>query len=283
MKRIVLLTVLTLTAASSNTAAWGPQGHRLVALVATNHLSVVAKQNVLWLLPDERLANVASWADQYLDGNMQTALWHYVNIPPEAVGYDRERDCPRQAGVAPGSRGDKWHDCVVDRVLYNQQRLGDRSLDRADRAIALKFLVHFVGDLHQPFHAISVQRGGNGIPVSAFGAETMKRPDGTVAPYNLHNIWDEALITHRGLDDVRYVKVLEDGIRQNHWDAQPIGGPEEWAVQSFLLAKAALLPPHANVDEAYYQAHIPTVDERLALAGLRLAALLNRTLTFAPR
>ncbi|HEV3216332.1 MAG TPA: S1/P1 nuclease [Vicinamibacterales bacterium] len=265
----VLIAVLVL--ACANAHAWGAQGHRLVALIAAGRLAPTSRQNVAWLLGDETLADVSSWADQYIEGNTQTARWHYLNIPPEATGYDRDRDCPLQPDVAAGTRNDKWRDCAVDRILYSRARLADASLDRADRAIALKFLVHFVGDLHQPFHALGVERGGNGIPVSAFGS-----------PYNLHSIWDSALIAHRGLDDLRYVAALEEEIKQNRWDAVPTGVPADWAVESFLLAKAALLPPHANVDEAYYRAEIPVIDKRLALAGLRLAALLNASFTTAP-
>jgi hypothetical protein len=66
---------------------------------------------------------------------------------------------PRQPGVAANGRGDRWRDCVVDRIGYNQELLANASLDRADRAIALKFLVHLIGDLHQPFHALGVERG----------------------------------------------------------------------------------------------------------------------------
>jgi len=262
--------------------AWGGQGHRLVALVAAHRLTPAARQNVTWLLGEETLADVSSWADQYLDGNTQTALWHYLNIPPDATGYDRDRDCPRQPGVAAGTRSDTWRDCVVDRILYSKARLADSTLDRADRAVALKFLVHFVGDLHQPFHALGVERGGNGILVSAFGSEGAPRPDGSISPYNLHSIWDSVLIAHRGIDDSKYVALLEDEIKQNRWDGVPTGNPSDWAVESFSLAKAALLPQHANVDEMYYRQQIPVVDKRLAFAGVRLAALLNAVFTTSP-
>ena len=108
------------------------------------------------------------------------------------------------------------------------------------------------------------------------------RPDGSIVPYNLHSIWDSVLVGHRGLDDRRYVALLEDEIKQNRWDAVPTGVPADWAVESFLLAKPALLPQHANVDEAYYRAQIPVIDKRLALAGVRLAALLNTIFTNPP-
>ncbi len=273
----VALLALLASASSTRVQAWGAQGHRLVGLIAAARLTPVARQNVVWLLGLQSLADVSSWADRYLEGNYQTFYWHFLNIPPDATSYDRDRDCPAQPGVAAGSRADKWRDCAVDRILYNKERLADASLDRADRAIALKFLVHFVGDLHQPFHALGVGRGGNDIPVSVFGAETCGSN-----PCNLHGVWDGALIAHRNLEDGPYLSALQEQIRQNGWAARPVGGPAEWAMQSHDLAKAALLASHGIVDEAYSRAQIPVVEQQLALAGLRLAALLNAVLIAPP-
>jgi len=131
--------LLAVGVASVKVAAWGPQGHRLVALLAAAELTPIARQNVQRLLGEESMADVAVWADEYLVGVNQTAPWHYVNIPPDARSYDRDRDCPRQPGVNVGARGDVWRDCVVDRIRYNEERLADAKLDRIDRAIALKF------------------------------------------------------------------------------------------------------------------------------------------------
>jgi nuclease S1 len=274
--------LLLASIASTTVHAWGPQGHRLVARVATNHLTQTARQNVGWLLGDASLAEVAVWADQYHEGNSQTSFWHYVNIPPDATSYDRDRDCPRQPGVLAGSRGDRWRDCAVDRILYNQERLANISLDRADRAIALKFLVHLIGDLHQPFHALGVERGGNGIPVSAFGSATCTYDDGTPYPCNLHGIWDTTLIAHRQLSDRQYLETLEPQLTRHRSDTVLNSSPAEWAMESHALAKAALLRPGAGVGEAYFRTQVALVDERLALGGRRLAALLNRSLTTPP-
>jgi hypothetical protein len=281
MKGIATLSFLVCLA-STTLHAWGPQGHRLVAMVAMNRLVPTARQNVAWLLGDESLADVAVWADQYLEGNNQTSFWHYINIPPDATSYDRDRDCPRQPAVAAGGRGDRWRDCVVDRILYNQERLANTSLDRADRAIALKFLVHLIGDLHQPFHALGVERGGNGIAVSVFGTATCTYDDGTSYRCNLHGVWDTALIRHRGLTDQAYVAELERQIAQRGGEAVAIGSPAEWAMESHALAKVALLPPQGVVDDAYFDRHIRVVEARLALGGQRLAAWLNRSLATPP-
>ena len=276
MVRALVVVFALSIAAAATVQAWGPQGHRLVALVAENHLTPAARKNVQLLLADESLADVAVWADEYLQGNNQTSFWHYVNIPADARGYDRDRDCPRQPGVSAGGRGDAWRDCVVDRIRYNEERLANRSLDRADRAVALKFLVHLIGDLHQPFHALGVERGGNGIPVSVFGSPTCGYPDGTRFSCNLHALWDSELIAHRKLRDRAYAAELERQITARRWGAA--GSAAEWAMESHALAKAALLPPRGQADEAYYRAHIAQIDERLALGGLRLARVLNQML-----
>jgi hypothetical protein len=282
-KARVITILLLLVAVMSTGHAWGVQGHRLVGVIAFTYLTPIARQNVVWLLEHQSLADVASWADRQVDVTHQTFYWHFLNIPSNATGYDRDRDCPRQPGVAAGARGDRWRDCAVDRILYHEERLADRSLDRADRATALKFLVHLVGDLHQPFHALGVGRGGNDIPVRAFGAASCSSDPARPVPCNLHSVWDSGLIAHRGLDDRRYLVILDQLIEQSRWLGRAPGSPAHWAVESFHLAKPALVTANANIDEAYYAKHIAVVDQRLALAGVRLAAMLNRVFITPPK
>jgi hypothetical protein len=261
---------------------WGVQGHRLVAEMAARRLTPLAEQNVAWLLDGRSMADVASWADDYRVDNYQTYSWHYLNIPPDASSYDRDRDCPRQPDVAAGTRSDKWRDCVVDRILYQRERLADLTLDRPDRAIALKFLVHFVGDLHQPFHSLGVGRGGNDVRVTVFGSSNCSNNPSTQFPCNLHGVWDSTLIDHRGWSDPQWISALDELIGRRGWQNADPGTPAEWAVQSFHRAKAALVPMQGTIDEAYYRKQITVVEERLALAGVRLAALLNKSLTTPP-
>jgi hypothetical protein len=256
--------------------AWGPVGHRLVADVAWDHLTPEARASVQALLGSESLADVSSWADHYLDGNTQTALWHYVNIPADAAGYDRDRDCPAQPGVKPGTPRDKWRDCAVDRIEYNYERAADASLDRPDRAVALKFLVHFVGDLHQPFHGLGVERGGNGIAVSVFGSATCGN-----YPCNLHAVWDEKLIDHEHLDEEAHLKLLGADIAAKKMVAGN-GKAADWALESRDLGRAALVAPGTNIDDVYYQRNIGIVNQRLEQGGLRLAALINASFAAAP-
>ncbi len=284
MRALLAAVVVAALASSSAVHTWGGLGHRLTGLVAAKRLTPVARQNVAWLLDKQSLADISSWADRQVDGHVQTSFWHYLNIPPTATAYDRDRDCPRQPGVAAGARNDRWRDCAVDRILYHEERLADLSLDRADRATALKFLVHFVGDLHQPFHALGVGRGGNDVIVQAFGVSNCGNDPARPVPCNLHAIWDSRLIAHRNLDESAYLAALEQQIAGNRLEteARTPGTPAQWAEESFRLAKVALVASGTNIDEAYYRAQIPVVERRLAMAGLRLAAALNRLLTAPP-
>ena len=280
MTRVISIAVLLVTLWSSTglLVAWGGQGHRLVGLIAAERLTPAAKQQVAWLLDGQTLADVSSWADSLTSDQVQTSYWHYLNIPPDASRYDRDRDCPKQPGTASRSRNDRWRDCVVDRIAYWEERLGDAKLDRADRATALKFIVHFIGDLHQPFHALGVGRGGNDIKVRVFGEANCGNDPQRPSPCNLHSVWDGELIARRALNDAAYLAELKKLISAKGFASMPTGTPAQWAEQSFRLAKEALVTPNTNIDEAYFRRHITVIDERLSLGGVRLAAELNTIL-----
>lgn len=270
------IVALLLAATTTPAWGWGSEGHRIVALVATDHLTPTARKNVKALLGAETLADIASWPDAYRPLETQTASWHYVDLPAGETTYDRDRDCPAQPGVKKGTANDKWRDCAVDRILFFEDRLADAKLDPPDRATALKYLVHFIGDLHQPFHASGVERGGNGIPVTEFGSDKC----GSYT-CNLHSVWDSGLIQHRNLTESQYTALLERSIRKSN----PVLGeddPAQWASQSKILSDAALVPKNSDIDEAYFVKQIPIVDQQLELAGLRLASVLNGILTAAP-
>jgi hypothetical protein len=157
---------------------------------------------------------------------------------------------------------------VVDRIEYFKQILGDKNAPREDRIEALKFIVHFVGDVHQPLHTIGEAKGGNGIHVIEFGSSRCGRYE-----CNLHAAWDSGLIQQTGMDEEAYVEHLDRLISEHHLRAS--GNPADWANESFALAKAAWVNDGGSVDEQYYRQQIKVVDEQMALAGLRLADLLN--------
>jgi len=277
---LVLIFAVTLLS-KIDLIAWGAQGHRVVGLVAADRLSPAAKKNVAWLLDGQSLADVANWADTLTGEQVQTAPWHYVNIPHETPIYDRERDCPSQPGVKPGARNDRWRDCAVDRIAYWEERLGNAELDRADRATALKFVVHFIGDLHQPLHASGVAAGGNNIKVRVFGQEDCGNDPAKPFPCNLHSVWDSRLISRKNVDDQAYLAELKKLIASRNFGSQPAGTPAQWANESVKLAINAIVNEGDNIDETYYRRNITVIDERIALGGVRLAAELNRILSAA--
>jgi hypothetical protein len=195
-----------------------------------------------------------------------------VDIPNNANGFSGARDCYRPDEKHPYSEQDR-HNCVVDRITMFEQVLADRNRPRQDRREALKFLVHFVGDIHQPMHTTGEARGGNDVHVSEFGSTQCGK-----YPCNLHFAWDTGLIEHVGISETRYVARLNELIASRKLSVQAGGMPAEWANESFSLAKKVWLNDGGAVDETYYENDIGIVNRRLALAGIRLAWMINQAL-----
>jgi S1/P1 Nuclease len=255
---VVMFLAFVLTVPSPQAFAWGNEGHRIIADIAWAHLNDTTLANLRKFLGDNDLASISTWADDIRPGRPETGPWHYVDIPPATPGY-APKDCPNE-------------NCAVARIQSFAKILGDPSQPFAKRSEALKFVVHFVGDLSQPMHAMADARGGNDIPVTVFGA-TQCGP----YPCNLHSVWDSELIDHTGMREHRYARELETMIATDHLQAGP-DDPITWANQSLQLAKQAWVQPQSNIDEAYYLQERPVVDRQLALAGLRLAQILNEEL-----
>ncbi len=248
--------------------AWGHEGHRLTALVAEQYLTPETKAQIVELLHRETLADIAPWADTYRTDHPETAKWHFVDIPKDAK-FDRNRDCP----VSETDSKSPWRDCLTDRITYFEGRLGDTSLSSAERAVALKFLVHFIGDIHQPFHTLGDDRGGNGISVTFLGSAMC----GTFK-CNLHSIWDDSMIEEQGLSEKKYTDKLLQEIKDNNWERLSGGEPTTWANISHHYAVDAMAPNGALITHAYVTEESKIVDAELALGGLRLARVLNRIL-----
>jgi S1/P1 Nuclease len=256
--RLTVFFTLLLLVSHPQAFAWGSRGHRIIADIAWDHLNETTRERLRPFLGDNDLASIATWADDIRSGRPETGPWHFVDIPPDRGVY-QPQDCPED-------------NCVVARINQFAGILGDPGQPFAARSESLKFLVHFVGDLSQPFHAMADARGGNDIPVSAFGSTQC-------GDYkcNLHSIWDSELITHTGLREHQYARALEAMIVADHMQADS-EDPVVWANESLQLAKQAWVQPQADIDEAYYLRERPVVDRQLALAGLRLARLLNEEL-----
>src|SRR5205807_5617332 len=244
--------------------------------IAQSRLNETARHNLQSLLGDATLASIANWADEIKGKRPETFGLHFVDIPKNAGSFSQARDCYRPDEKHPSSKDDH-HNCIVDRISMFKQVLGDPKASQGDRIEALKFLVHFVGDIHQPLHAVEEGRGGNDVHVVEFGS-----PQCGKGRCNFHFVWDISLIEHTGLSEQDYVARVEQLIAACSLQTKGTGTPEDWANESYRWAQKVWLNEGGAVDEAYYQANIRIVDERLALAGLRLAAILNEVLGKTP-
>jgi hypothetical protein len=241
---------------------WGPEGHQIIATIAAEHLNEQARAAVNELLRGRSMAEVANWADEVRSRPEYewTRPLHYVNVPRDAVRVDMNRDC--ENGL-----------CIIRAINDASQALRQRRGSANELAEALMFLIHFVGDIHQPMHvAYRDDLGGNQIDVIIF--EDLS---------NLHRVWDSDLLRRRievgGAGHWRALATeLQQGIsaqQRRQWGGQI--DSIAWANETLSQTRRiyAELPPVTDLGEAYYERNIPTVLERLSMAGVRLAALLN--------
>lgn len=259
MRKLLLISsVLILLCAQS--WAWGREGHRIIAAVAENHLDETTRVVIQSLIGNNHLYSIAPWADDIRKERRETGSWHYVNIPLGST-YDSSRDC-----ASPKS-------CIVAKIDDFVKVLTDKKATREERADALKFLVHFVGDAHQPMHAVGEEAGGNGAHVTFLGSTRC-------GPYqcSLHGIWDTSMILRSGKKQEMYVQHEEELIKQDKLEKQDVGTTAQWANEAVHLANAAWVSDGATLDERYYETQIKVVDRQMAVAGLRLAKLLNETI-----
>ncbi len=252
--------------------AWGPEGHRIVADIAATRLTPAARLQIIQLLGNDDLAAISLWADDIKAERPETAGWHFVDIPMKAPAFSEPRDCYRPEPSRPYTLRDH-HNCVVDRITMYEEVLENAKTPRQQRVEALKFLVHFVGDIHQPMHAIGEARGGNDIHIADFGSAQCGK-----YACNLHYAWDIGLIEHTGLSEAQYVSRLDEDIDRQKLIGDWRGNAAGWANESLRLARKAWLNDGGTVDEQYFTSNIAVLDERLAIAGLRLAAVLNQAL-----
>jgi hypothetical protein len=236
-------------ALSTPALAWGAQGHTVVASLAWQGLQPKARQEVTRLLalePGQTLESVATWADEHRSA--ATGVWHYVNFPRGSCNYEPLRDCPDGK-------------CVVAAIARQQAVFASHASD-GERLKALKYLVHLVADVHQPLHAgYADDRGGNQFQLRAF-----------MRGSNLHALWDSGLLRQMELDNTALVAVLQsiplaaDGKNLN---------VVHMAQESCRVVAMAGFYPQGELSDAYVQRFTPIVQQRLALAGARLAAMLN--------
>lgn len=269
MPRLLLPAVLVLCClplAIGPARAWGPDGHRVVGELAEQALTPAARKHVKALLkgePEPTLAGVANWPDDIRrdEAWRHTGPWHYLNVPDLGCDYQPPRDCPDG-------------NCVIGAIEAQTRVLADASQPRQKRIEALKFVVHLVGDAHQPMHAgLRSDRGGNDFQINYRGEG-----------WNLHSTWDSLILRQPLQLDGGWQGMSKRlgsstvALARNNLPLHT--GAREWTLESCaLIGSESLYPSRHKISSRYLNKHRPLAERRLRLAGARLAALLNEALS----
>ena len=269
--------------------AWGDEGHRIIALIADSLVTPAVRSQVDALLAvdedpltEHDIASEATWADRFRDSNAEgarrrTRQWHFVDN--ELRGPSLIDACFGRPPLSPDSLASQGpaRACIVSKIDQFTAELAGAATSPDERLLALKFLLHFVGDLHQPLHASDDDdSGGNQERVSADGL-----PAG-----NLHHYWDTEFVQLLGDDPALVARTLLSRltkIDRNRWSS---GSPGDWAIDSFESARqnayGKLPPPGPTGSFRLSTSYVATARDvtaiQLTKAGVRLAALLDRAL-----
>jgi len=253
----LLLPTARLTARLQPDAVWFDFGHRLVAEIAESRFTGHTRQAVRDLLAGQSVADASLWADRIRFQRRDTSPFHFVNIPLGADDYDPVRDCPRGR-------------CIIGAIHSFQRVLASPSTPRSERAEALRFLLHLIGDLHQPLHVADNQdKGGNDTQVRLADRGT-----------NLHKAWDGEMIETLATPEPEYLARLKRRMATLDLSGLERGTVVQWAMEGHAIAQslAYRVPKGRHLDSNYVQRAIQQSDLALIKAGVRLAGVLNRAL-----
>ncbi len=307
--------MLLLTAGRADSLAWGCDGHRAIAIIAERILGATADRVAAVLkaspvdpglrhfcdsVPSDIIADVSTWADDMRDVEPATASQHFIDFPRAL-----RANTNNPSAFCPGGG------CVVDAIVTRYRQL-TTSTDPVERATALRFLIHFIGDIHQPFHAVTNgDRGGTCLPVRYFRQPVLEDDKGNFRP-NLHSVWDgetiRRLMRVRGLMDAQelasYVAdqdrpasvapIVPTAARVTAWARQsnsvarrvgygalsvnpPLEPASAWALKSCAEndhVGRRMLALNERIGAAYERQSVPVIATQLRLAGERLAAVL---------
>jgi len=255
----------------SSAPAFSKWQHELVAAIAEQNLTPAAQSQVRRLLgPTTTLASVSTWADKVRGQRRETGPWHYINFPLELSEPDFDVMNTRQGNVV-------W--AIVTRIGI----LKDPQAITMERIEALEFLVHFVGDLHQPLHCgTGIDQGGNRVRVLWQGKTT-----------SLHSVWDGKIFFIKTEEIYPWANRLQEDLSPEEKEEMAAGTPYEWMVESARIAREFAYPklPSSSfrqgtrppeLSEDYAQAARPIFQRQILRAGLRLGRLLNSIFDPAP-
>jgi hypothetical protein len=238
--------------------SWGVTGHRVIGEIAQDHLTKKAKKELRKLIGKETLAWWSNWPDFIKSDSTwnHASRWHYVDLP----GHMEKEKFIEELKKLPGKN-------LYTQIPAMLAEVKDKSLPAEKRREALYFLIHLIGDLHQPLHVgRDEDAGGNKIVVYWFDKKT-----------NLHTLWDSMLIEFQQYSYTEYAKLLNiaDENRVKAWQS---GSLEEWFYESHVMSDSIYdaTPNESKLSYKYNYQFQKIVEEQLLKGGVRLAALLNQ-------
>ncbi len=250
MKNLLIISSLLI---STNAFSWGKTGHRVVGEIAEQNLDKSVLKKIKELSGTESLWRASTWADEVRSDPSfgYSSPWHYVSIPNQKTYFDQKRS----------KDGD-----VIEALFRLEDVLRDTKKTKEERLNALRFIVHFVGDLHQPLHVgLAEDRGGNLIKVKWFKTES-----------NLHTVWDESIIDFEQLSYTEYAKYLNQYTKEEKAEMVK-GNYLDWSKESQDLRPKVYEIPETNQLSYEYGFKVkPIIEKRLKEAGIRLASVLTK-------
>lgn len=245
---------LLIASFSINALAWGQIGHRVTGAIAQQQLTPQAQAAISALLPTEDLAEASTYPDEMRSSpdefwQKKAGPFHYVTIP-EGQTY---------ADVGAPEQGDG-----VSALKMFTANLKSSQTSKEEKQLALRFIVHIIGDLHQPLHAGNgTDRGGNDFKVNFFWQDS-----------NLHRVWDSELLEQRKLSYTEWTAKLNRKISAQNINDWSTTDPQVWIAESIKI-RDEIYPKEEEISWDYLYNHLPQAKQRLKMAGIRIAAYLN--------
>lgn len=242
--------------------SWGVTGHRVVSEIAKNHLTNKSKREIKKIIGNESISSWANWPDFIKSDTTHiwdhTSTWHYVNLPSN---LSKEEFIAALQQLPPEN--------LYSQIIAMKNQLADKTLSIEQRRTALIFLIHLIGDLHQPLHVgRGEDLGGNRIKINWFDKST-----------NLHSLWDNALVDFQQYSYTEYASIL-DIADKNQITAWQNSSLEDWFYETYQLANKvyASVPTDLKFGYKYNFEFKKDLDNQLLKGGYRLAKVLNDAL-----
>jgi hypothetical protein len=292
MRTITVFGFLACLTVPHHAFAWGDDGHKTVALIAQQCLTGAVKKQITAMLAADTnslakhdFASAATWADKYRDSNKRkdhythTQHWHFVDM--EIDNPDLNKACFGRSALPAGTLATDGPDevCAMDKITQFEKELAASNTDAEERLMALKFIMHFVGDIHQPLHSSDHgDRGGNSVKVIVKGFPHKSKDE-------LHGFLDTQFVDAIGTPPNVLANSLLAEIKSAQAKTWAAGSPDDWQKEAFDIAASDVYgnPPLSkdkvqNLDQDYVDTVEKDIKLQLSRAGVRLAFILDKNL-----